>query len=156
MFRGLAVAMLALALLIAGCGGPSDAEAERDAYVAAIEQARATLSESIAKVGEDAPPTATPRSDAEALALAERAAAEAREAVVAAKPPAEAAAAHRRLVGGLRGYERALSRARRLSIKSDAAAAGDIRAALDETIAKRSLEVDRAIAAIDRALANPG
>lgn len=152
MLRGLVTAVFALALLCAGCGGPSAAEKERDAYVAAIEQARGTLSESIAVIGEDAPPTGTPRTDAEALAAAERAAAKAREAVSAAKPPSEAVAAHRQLVRGLRGYERALSRARRLSIKSDAAAANEIRAALDEAITERSKAVDEAILAIDRAL----
>lgn len=150
------IVFLALAAALIACGGPSAGERARDEYLATIESARTELREQLERIGDEAPPTGTPRSDAEALAEVERVTAGVRERIEAARPPPEAADAHRRLVAAVERFERSLSRARRAGIDADASRVDLLRAALEKETARRSREIDAAIARLNRSLSAGG
>lgn len=150
--RRLAATLIVLLAAGAGCGAPSDAERQRDRYVQAVERERAALIAELGRIGDEAEPTGTPARDAAALAVAERAAARARERLSRAPVPPAAAAPHRELLAALRGYELALGRARRATVRARGDRVTAIRGALEDVLARRSRELDRAVAAIAAAL----
>lgn len=147
------LAIVALVAGLAACGGPSAAQQRQDTYIAAIDEARATLRTDLQRIDDRAEPTATPVSDARTLAAYESAVAKVRLTVRDVAVPDGAAANHRALIAALRRYEVALSRARAAGRGTGSAKFAAQREQLDVAATKASAEVDAAIAAIRATLA---
>lgn len=148
-----ATALLAtlLILVVPGCG--SDPAADRaQAYVEGVDAARAALVSDLEQLAADAPPTSTPKTEAQLLLRYEKAVGRAQTRVRALKPPEKVRAEHTELLSALRSYEVALGKARASGAKAPASSIPAIREALAEQLEQASAEVDRHIAAIARLL----
>lgn len=147
------LATVALVTGLAACGGPSAAQQRQDTYIAAIDEARATLTAELQRIDDRAQPTATPASDARTLAAYESAVAKVRLGLRNVAVPEVATAEHRALLAALRSYEVALSRARAAGTRTASAKVAAQREQLDAAATRASANVDAAVAAIRARLA---
>ncbi|HMS72316.1 MAG TPA: hypothetical protein PKB03_04720 [Baekduia sp.] len=116
-----ATALLATLLILAvpGCG--SDPAADRaQAYVEGVDAARAALVSDLEQLAAEAPPTSTPKTEAQLLLRYEKAVGRAQTRVRALKPPEKVKAEHTQLLSALRSYEVALGKPRASGAKAPA------------------------------------
>jgi cytochrome c556 len=131
--RAISVALVA-AVAVAGCGG---ANPERTDYVKALNRAQSGLAQRFGALQARITPTSTPAQDARTLRAYEAAVQATVSDLRTVHPPAGFGALHRRFVGEVADYGRAVRNAR-ADLRSDdpktvLAAQGSLRAAIART-----------------------
>lgn len=147
--RGLAAALLAAALLAAGCGG-ADVE-ESNAYVEKVNLAQSRFSASFERLAREITRTSTPEQDRETLSAIEQSLTTTIEDLRRIDPPERVAEQHEQLVAAIAGYGESIGAAA-AALGGSAQRAAEAQARLAAETERTSTRVSNAVGAINRKL----
>lgn len=148
------VLLLSLLTAVAGCGRGGPSAAER--YAQGVDGVQAELTKAFAAAADAAAPTGTPAGDDRTLGRYQRALVLARTRLAALVPPERVRRAERDLMAAIDGYLAVLDAARTRLSHATVRDVPAVRARLESGLAAAAGRIDRARAAVDRALRGQG